>query len=223
MSDAQDNTAFRFGAQFWQTLVCAVVAFVHFCNSGWKADWVLVVLMGLVFLPWAGPWLSESYKSIGSKTKLRKNKQGVAPMVASPVVPPETLASSPAAKNETVPAAIVETAKATDHFDAVVVRGLPPFDSLPMEEKQVLASLWKHQVRNFPQFDKTWTFLIGSSQPAYPQYIFGVFGLVVKKLAVLFRESGQVGLSAEGIVYCRQHKSAVEGWTDTYDKFANAL
>lgn len=189
------------------SVVCAIIGFVHFANSGWKADWVLFAFVALCFLPWLG----YVFESVGGEkwgAKYRENQQGKTSTPAPPPAAPGAIEAPGQPPAGQVIRMVQQPSAAPDQF-------IYP-------EMKVLATLWKYQKIHCPGTrQQRWTFTVGQDSPDYMSFSLGFLQLVRKGLADLAPNSAQIMLSDAGYDFCQQHDEELSRWKDTYDRFSN--
>jgi hypothetical protein len=95
------------------------------------------------------------------------------------------------------------------------------FSQMAIQEKKVLATLWKYQRIHFQnRVDQRWTFTVGTGSPEYMEFSIGVLLLIDKKYAAV-APSGQIMLTETGYSFCQVHDVEISVWPATYDKFSN--
>ena len=182
--------------------LCFWIGTVHFVVSGGHADFVLVALIVICFLPWLG----HVFQSIG-KDGATYRDGGQSGSTEKP--PPET--GFDATSSE----------KPTKTADESALSDKPAFFNLCWEARKVLATLWKYQQIHFPPPKQgLWTFIISPSIPEYVIYTRGLMELAKYNLAGI-AENGQAALTLEGIAYCKKHSDVISTWLFTYDNFSN--
>ncbi|HSY42646.1 MAG TPA: hypothetical protein VK811_01970 [Candidatus Acidoferrum sp.] len=209
--------------QRFLTLTCAVVGFIHFAQSGFKADYILIWLIVLCFIPWMG----NVFESIGKDGAKFRTKSGTSVDTSDESAKSEDGFKfvKPGAKFEFFlkpkepvkpPAAEKQLSQLKDEIGFSHT-----FAQLPYEEKKILATLWRFQKSSFPiDSANRWTFAVGPLAPDYPAFSLGYLGLNAKGLVTLSPES-QVMLTGLGMHFCKENTSMVMQWADIYDKFGN--
>ena len=200
------------------SLVCVIIAVIHFANSGWKADWILFAFVVLCFIPWLG----YVFDSIGGENwgaKYRKNRQGkTSATTPAPAAPQQPLAAAPAAAAPPAPQAAAPAAPVIQ----MVQQPSPAPNQFIYPEIKILATLWKYQKIHFPGTrQQRWTFTVGQGSPEYMNYSLGFLQLVRKGLADIAPNNAQVMLTDTGYDFCQQHDQEISRWRDTYDTFSN--
>jgi len=175
---------------------CAVIAAIHFYNCSGKADFVLLAFVALG----AAPWMGDVFESI-SKDGIKYRQQGSTP---APAVAP-----APDAGGHTT------------RFAAVGRVTPSAFAQLAPQAKKVLATLWKYQQKQFPNWrERRWTFTVRTGSPEYMEFSLGEL-LLSQKGYIAVAPSGQIMLSDEGCKFCEEHILEISDWPITYDKFSN--
>ncbi len=191
------------------SLTCVVIGLIHFCNSGWKADWVLFAFVVLCF----APWLGYVFESIGGEkwgAKYRKNQQGKTSAQAAQLA---TLLLQPAPE---VPAAAPQAPAALAQKPELLPQQFT-YDAM-----KVLATLWHYQKGHFQgSREQRWTFTVGPGSPEYAEFSRGFIHLVSKGFTGLAPNNGQVMLTDAGFNFCQAHDPQISKWSDIYDKFSN--
>jgi hypothetical protein len=135
------------------SVTCVVIGSIHFANSAWKADWVLVAVVALCF----APWLGYVFESIGKEgAKYRNTKSGAS------VIPPAIGAAV---------AAQAQPQQTT--FDAMAYDEKKIIATLWKYQKSHFPN----------QKVSRWTFVVQIGSPDYMGFSYGVFELVKKGLA----------------------------------------
>jgi len=196
------------------SLICVVIGIIHFRNSDWKADWILVAFVVLCFVPWLG----DVFESIGGDNwgaKYRKNIQG------------ETSVITAQRDETTQPAAPPAAPSSQAQPQTITIRQSQQPESNPnqflYQEMKVLATLWKHQKIHFPgSRQQRWTFSVGLGSPEYMSFSLGFLQLVKKGYADVALNNHQVMLTDAGYDFCMEHDHEVSNWRDTYDNFSDS-
>ncbi len=95
------------------------------------------------------------------------------------------------------------------------------FSQMAIQEKKVLATLWKYQKIHFQnRRDQRWTFTVATGSPEYMEFSFGVLLLIDKRYAAV-APSGQIMLTESGYNFCHEHDLEISAWPTTYDRFSN--
>lgn len=216
--------------------VCVVIGLVHFSHSAWKADWVLVGLVVLCFLPWmgsvfesiGGEKLGAKYRPLQGQTVRAATPSSLTITIPTPPVrySPEpgrsvTAPSTPPIRSQTsAPSAAGTVEFANDELSQTAPASLN-FDSLTFEERTVLATLWKYQKRSFPNSsNQMWTFVVSPlAQRDYMIYARGFAGLIKLGLAEVAANSGHATLSLKGLDFCERNDAWVSSLRPTFDDF----
>jgi hypothetical protein len=188
------------------TIVCSLVAIIHFINSDMVADFPLVALIVIA----SAPWLGHIFRNLGKDGvgyQDRDSGTNDNPPPDSPPAPSPTQSPNPAAipTHPEVPPATPE----------------PTPRQFRWEARKVLATLWKYQQIHFPNPQAgQWTFLIATGSPEYVVFARGLVALGKFDIAGV-ADNGQAVLTRNGIEYCLRHAPEVKEWPDTYDNFSN--
>jgi hypothetical protein len=211
------------------------VGSIHFYNSGWKADFVLITLIVICFAPWLGH-VFESIGKDGLKWRVRRGEvpesSGTFLQVKSSGMIEQIPVSGPeGGKGDAVSATVDGTRKPGDtdfHQSlspntraAVIDALLPGFDDFPREAKKVLATLWNFQRAYFPaRVGGRWTFLVNPGAKDGDPFGHGATILLRYGLAG-YAGNGQLALTDAGIEYCKRHDAKISLWPDIYTTFDN--
>jgi hypothetical protein len=71
-------------------------------------------------------------------------------------------------------------------------------------EIKILKTLWTKQVNRFPRYDGVWTFRINSVSPEFLEY-HGAVGKLMRDGLVSETDQGQIHLTPQGLLYCKEH------------------
>ncbi len=212
------------------TTACAIVAAIHLCVSGGKADYALLGLLSLAGVP----WLRHIFKKIGLKEIEFWNSEGAVQVKeADKQQVAETKDETKPAKPkqvqpepDNIPKVQAEVKPATESIIEANLRKLkslrrPGMTLIRQEELKILATLWKYQNIHFKE-DRTnrWTFTVGSQSPDYAAFSLGVL-LLLQKDFVAVAPNGQIMLTDLGYEFCQRRDVELSTQTDIYDKFSN--
>lgn len=95
------------------------------------------------------------------------------------------------------------------------------FQSLLLQTKKVLHTLWKFQVDTFGDDDsKRWGFTVGPGTPDYLEFSLGVSELLKEGIATVDAR-GFVFLTNTGLEFCKQYNPEISASPFFYEKFSN--
>jgi hypothetical protein len=135
------------------SVTCVVIGFIHFANSAWKADWILVAFVALCFAPWLG-YVFESIGKEGAKYRNTKSGESTSPPDTG------TTVAAQAAPQQTT-------------FDAMAYDEKKIISTLWRYQKRHFPD----------QKEARWTFVVQIGSPDYMGFSYGFLELVKKGFA----------------------------------------
>ncbi|HEY3931067.1 MAG TPA: hypothetical protein VGM58_01715 [Verrucomicrobiae bacterium] len=200
--------AFR-GLFLWSHWVVPLVAaFVIFAHIFWclELSWQLIVLIGVVLLPFLLPLLFIYVGKIGT---IEMRDDIFQPETEDKTLPPETTTQQPGASTLQEP-------------EPTRIPTGPHFMALTGEERKMLRTLWRVQSQYISQGKRElWGFKVGESSPDYREFVRG-FSTLNERGLVNQDARGLAFLTNVGIKYCQLNSDLIEKEGDAWTQFVSA-
>jgi cell division septation protein DedD len=190
-----------------------------------------IVLAALALSPWIVRLLATHFSEFEFGLQGAKGKFATRPATELPVAAPrEPARPTPAAQTAAAPAPAqaprTATATETPAQPAAPPAAQPrperPFQSLTLQAKAILKTLWHFQRQHFgADRSQRWGFTQRDRTPQYINFSIGLLDLIQMGLVVI-DGNGFVFLSDLGFQYCEQQHPEIEAYPYHYSNFSAA-